>query len=170
MGCGRESDTKQANEEANALSYKGKSLADWIAQLQDKDTWTRIKAAQALVEFSNRDEQPPEAVLCALAQALRDKDSTVRFVASASFDGSPFVRYRKHAVPLLVDALKDKDANVRRDAARYLGDCGGREQSESIVPALGEALLKDQDAEVRRTAAFALGRIGKPAVPVLIRR
>jgi HEAT repeat protein len=154
----------KADDELKGLSHKGKPLAEWIAQLQDNDKDARIKAAEALVDFCDRDEPPPEAVLRALAQALRDKDDTVRFVASGGLHRvakAPRI-HEKHFVPLFVDALKDKDAKVRRRAAEGLEGC------ESAIPALGELLLKDKDAEVRQTVAFVLGRMGKPAVPVLI--
>ena len=71
-------------------------------------------------------------------------------------------------MPALIEALKDDDNEVRRNAASALGRIGPA--AEAAVPALIEA-LKDDDNEVRRNAAFALGRIGpaaEAAVPALI--
>jgi len=48
-----------------------------------------------------------------------------------------------------------KDARIRRDAARILGEVGDPRAVESLVPA-----LKDSNWDVRRTAAWALGKIG----------
>src|SRR5262249_60342166 len=82
----------------------------------------------------------------ALALALRDKDSTVRFAASESLQ-----HFDQHAAPVLVEALEHENADVRRRAA------GALEGSESAVAALGKVLLKDKDAGVRQTAARVLG-------------
>ena len=72
------------------------------------------------------------------------------------------------AVPALLSALKDDDADVRGDAARALGIIRGNTQK--TVPAVVEA-LKDKDYRVRQSAAEALGRIGaqpQTAVPGLV--
>ena len=57
----------------------------------------------------------------------------------------------------LVQALKDQNGDVRKNAASTLGSIG--EGAVNAVPALVQA-LKDQD--VRRNAATALGSIGTP--------
>jgi HEAT repeat protein len=62
---------------------------------------------------------------------------------------------------LLVEALKDADADVRLVAAEHL-----RGQDETSVRAL-IAALGDPHAGVRRQAAESLCRIGAPAVPQL---
>ncbi len=64
------------------------------------------------------------------------------------------------AVKALCEALKDKDADVRKNAAVSLGRIG--KDAKEAVPALAEA-LKDTDTDVRGAAALALGRIGKDA-------
>src|SRR5262245_10822397 len=55
-------------------------------------------------------------------------------------------------------ALKDREASVRRQAARQLGT---RKASEAVTNLIG--LLKDSDASVRFQGATALGRVGAPA-------
>jgi len=68
------------------------------------------------------------------------------------------------ATPALIQALQDKDRDVRRAAAEALGQIGDRQ----AIPALIEA-LKDEDEGVRRAAAEALEKIGDPqATPALI--
>src|SRR5579862_612522 len=64
------------------------------------------------------------------------------------------------AVQALADALKDKDADVRKNAAVSLGRIG--KEARGAVPAL-TAALKDDDVNVRGASATALGRIGKDA-------
>ncbi len=59
-------------------------------------------------------------------------------------------------VPALIEALKDRDGDVRRSAALGLGSFG--EQARDAIPALQEA-KKDRDARVRAAAGVALSRI-----------
>ena len=67
----------------------------------------------------------------------------------------------------LVAKLKDKDGDLRRAAAKELGELGP--EAKSAVPDLMRA-LRDKDLFVRRFSAEALGKIGpdaKAAVPAL---
>jgi HEAT repeat protein len=67
-------------------------------------------------------------------------------------------------VAYYVQALKDKDENVREQAAEALGEI----RDATGVPALIDA-LKDKDENVREQVARALGNIGDAAaVPALI--
>ncbi|MCS7209222.1 MAG: HEAT repeat domain-containing protein [Fimbriimonadales bacterium] len=69
----------------------------------------------------------------------------------------------KPAVPILAQALRDTENNIRCEAAKALGQIG----DPQAVPALIEA-LQDVDRDVRRAAARALGQIGdSQAVPAL---
>ncbi len=63
-------------------------------------------------------------------------------------------------VPALIEALKDRDSDVRRSAALGLGSFG--ELAKDAVPAL-QAAQRDRDARVREAARIALGRIAPPA-------
>jgi HEAT repeat protein len=56
--------------------------------------------------------------------------------------------------------LKDKDTDLRRQAAKAIGEMGPA--AKAAVPALAEA-LKDKDRFVRRIAAQSLGKIGPEA-------
>ena len=69
-------------------------------------------------------------------------------------------------VPGLIEALKDKDSDIRWSAAIGLG--GFAEQARDAIPAL-QAAQRDRDARVREAAGKALSRIDpeaarKPAV------
>jgi HEAT repeat protein len=66
----------------------------------------------------------------------------------------------REATPVLLEALKDDDASVRKTAAEKLGWM--RLQAEKAVPALSAA-LGDGDVAVRVQAAIALGRLGPEA-------
>lgn len=61
------------------------------------------------------------------------------------------------AVPVLVQAMSDRDDRIRQGAAWALGSMGAA--AEPAVPAL-VAALGDQDEQVRLDAAVALRRIG----------
>ena len=77
---------------------------------------------------------------------------------------------RGEEVSTLLKQLQNSDAEVRRSAAKQLGEMSG-DDLKSAVPALAEALKKDKDLYVRRFSAMALGSIGsdaaKTALPAL---
>ena len=164
---------------------QGKRLSVWIAQLQGDDANARVEAAMALgnlqymlatEKLPSYGEKPPDAVIQALAKALKDTDKGVRMMAAQSLK-----RYGPLGVPAFLEALKDQDAAVRENAAgavgrisfgmegegRYLGVWP--DTAEAVVPALGELLLKDKDKKVRETAAGALPAFGEPSVPTLLK-
>ena len=100
-----------------------------------------------------------EASVPELIGELNDYDEDVRCRAA-----EVLVSIGNHAVPALIEALKDGEEFVRTYAvAEVLVKIGG-----AAVPAL-IAALKDRDKEARNNAAGALGEIGnKTAVPALI--
>jgi HEAT repeat protein len=59
-------------------------------------------------------------------------------------------------VPALIEALKDKEGDVRWSAAIGLGYFG--EEARDAIPAL-QAAKRDRDARVREAAGVALSRI-----------
>ena len=65
-------------------------------------------------------------------------------------------------VPALIEALKDKDADIRWSAAIGLGYFG--EQAHDAIPAL-QAAQRDHDARVREAAGVALSRIEPTKFP-----
>ena len=65
-------------------------------------------------------------------------------------------------VPALIDALQDKDGDVRWSAAIGLGYFG--DQAKDAIPAL-EAAQRDRDARVREAAGVALSRIDPARFP-----
>lgn len=70
----------------------------------------------------------------------------------------PYVEQKKvntTAYEPLMDALKDSDPAVRRQAINALGNMGDRRATEEIIRS-----LKDSDDAVRLEAVIALGKIG----------
>jgi HEAT repeat protein len=59
-------------------------------------------------------------------------------------------------IPALIEALKDKDGDVRRSAALGLGSFG--EEAKDAIPAL-QTVQHDRDARIREAAGIALSRI-----------
>lgn len=95
------------------------------------------------------DSQEPSDPVPALIDALKDKDSDIRFAATLEL-----ARRREKAgsaVPALTGALKDGDALVRSSAADALGRIGDK---EAIAPLI--ETLKDPNPEVRAAAVRAL--------------
>lgn len=95
----------------------------------------------------------------ALGKVLRGSDHQERADASAALG-----RIGKDALPVLLDALEDRNADVRRAAASALAQLGP--DAQGAVPALARLLL-DPDRNVRDVAAYALQTIGAPAAGLL---
>ncbi|WP_161791866.1 HEAT repeat domain-containing protein, partial [Candidatus Jidaibacter acanthamoebae] len=76
----------------------------------------------------------------------------------------------KEVIPQFLEALKDKDENVRRGAAKALGNVGVG-HGDIVIPALINA-LKDDNKYVRSRASQVLGKVGvghgEIVIPALI--
>lgn len=106
-------------------------------------------AVPALVKLMEQDADPLSRIAAAKASARIDPKNET-------------------AVPLLVEALKDKTGKVRKRAAESLGDLGPG--ARPAVAALAKA-AKDSDPTVSWAVIDALGQIGpdaEPAVPALV--
>jgi HEAT repeat protein len=108
---------------------------------------------------------------CALACCGCGTGSTAHWVEQTK---SPEPKTRLHAVrilqqrkedaaqsvPALIEALKDEQTDIRRDAAWTLGSFGA--EAKCAVPTLAAA-LRDPQPSVRRAAAQALKKIDPDA-------
>ena len=65
---------------------------------------------------------------------------------------------KKAAVPVLIEALNNKRAIVRRNAAWALGEIGP--EAKEAASALGKALDSEKNITIQRNLAWALGRLG----------
>jgi vesicle coat complex subunit len=92
---------------------------------------------------------------------LESKDEGDRIRAARLLPGRTEEAAR--IVPALIEALHDKEGDVRRSAALGLGSFG--EQAKEAVPALQHSALRDRDTRVREAAVKALNRIDPAAVP-----
>lgn len=120
---------------------------------------------------------PPERLQALVAQAIQHGSSEAEFVEQRRELSMDEVRERLQsedwrvryaglealkpdagALPLLEEALRDKQMQVRRLAVVYLGDLGSPEAMELLYEA-----LRDKSPAVRRTAGDTLSDIGDPA-------
>ena len=135
-----EDDGKRTPKPAEQLAetVKGKSLHQWLNQLERGNVLERREAAKALQGF---DEYPGDEIV--------HKSNPVTGVPEPTRAGEAFVQ-------ALTRAISDADFQVRRDAAHVLGKLGPK--ARAAEPALRKA-LKDEEAAVREAAAQALKRI-----------
>ena len=160
-------------------TYQGKTLQEWIAALDDRDSESRSKAAKAVAQFGE-DAVPSlktalahksewvrcgaaeaigqigpkaEAAVPALAAALRDEVALVRAVAASNLIGMG--SKGRPAIAALKETLQDKDVVVRLRAAQALVaiDAGS---DDSSIPVLVDSLKQDIEF-VRSDAAIILG-------------
>ena len=132
-----------------------------IKALGDKDASVRQEAANALkgIAIMNARFGGDMSVVRPLTEALKNKDSRVRFIVVCALNavyspGSYHAEDKtvdKPAVSALIKALKDKSEDVRWTAAETLGYIGDK----SAIPALHKA-LKDKNEFVRLRARDAL--------------
>jgi HEAT repeat protein len=92
----------------------GKSTAEWVAQLRDRDSTQRLHAIQALGE--NRTDA--EIVVPALAQTMQDADAFVRRDTARAL--ARFGQAASAAVPALRLACRDRNQHVRQAATEAL--------------------------------------------------
>ena len=146
---------------ADTLAKIGERAVHPLAEaLNDEDPIVDSLAAQALGKIGPN----AKAAVPALLEGLydEDKDPIVGSCAAEALG-----KIGPHAVPALVEALNNEHEDVRRHAARALGEIGP--DAKAAVPVLLE-VLNDEDEDVCECAAEALGKIGpdaKAAVPIL---
>jgi HEAT repeat protein len=180
----------QRRQAINALGSIGTETLDVLLDaLQDRHSDVREQAAGVLGSLGYRDRR----IVLPLAERLRDPSDSVRAQAAWALRGlSPDVRLllpelqqavadpnaavRLHAVtflgslgapalPLLLQAFKDKDLAVQRQALAMLQETNV--DSETLISAVAPLLLGD-NADLRRDAVAVLHRCGSPALPYLI--
>lgn len=89
--------------------------------------------------------------LCTFLIAHSQDSNVPRMAAAEAVE-----KTKESAVKALIEALKDENNEVRKQAAISLGEIKTPHAVEPLI-----ATLKDEDPEVRKAAAWALGEIGK---------
>jgi HEAT repeat protein len=132
-----------------------------IGWTQDKDSWVRLGAVNALGNIG----MEPKIVIPVLRKALNDSDDLVRRDAASALGN--FEKMAADALPDLIKALDDPDFQVQTGAIEGLGRLG--EQPEIVLPLLAKKMRSDNWV-VRRVAAYALGDLGgQQAFDILMR-
>lgn len=150
---------KTANERKLAARGVGEigdggSLGELIEMLGDKDKTVRLAAAVAILAIVQLDYATltKKSVDWAKA-ALGSEDWAVRYAAATTVGDLP----KKKVVPLLAQAIADKNPKVRRAATISAARLEHNKQAATTVAA---ALIKEKDKQVREVQVRALGRIG----------
>jgi HEAT repeat protein len=172
-------------EAAGALGRMGDvAVGPLIAVLEDEDANVRGAAARALGQTGDARAVEPligvlkddtHSVRNAAAEALDllgwkpDRGRTGAWYWIAKGDYRKCVAIGAVAVDPLIAALKDKNENVRREAAGALGQIGDPRAVEPLI-----AALKDEDRDVRESAAGRLvlmyrrGKLGEQVKRVIL--
>jgi HEAT repeat protein len=133
------------------------AVSDLLKILGNEDEISCVNAALALWKINRHAKAVP-----ALVAMLRQGNSSQAFAAAEALGQ---IEADADAVaPALIGALHSRDADVRRAAARSLGQLG-----TAAFPSLKKAnALRDPDAEARRMVVEALGWMGPVAMPALV--
>ena len=137
---------RKLTKELLAANFKDRKVADLGELLKNPDMRVRQKAQFELVKRGN---DGIEIFSAALKQATHQLARV-----HAIWGISQLARKDKKHAALLLPYLKDGDAEIRAQAAKWLGDIKYKEAGDKIVP-----LLKDTNSRARFFAAEALGRI-----------
>lgn len=139
----------------SALAYSPILRWGMPRQLRPPDTVSvRSGAAVALGLLGSKSK----AAIPALRKALCDQPSVATSAARA------LSRIGSDSVPVLVEAMHDDNAEVRRLAVFVLGEIGP--SAGAAVPAILEVMLQG-DTELQRSALHSLSRIGIPGLAQL---
>jgi HEAT repeat protein len=134
---------------------KGQPMADGLKALQHPDASVRYRAAETLAQLGPLAKfAVPE-----LRETLKDKNGVVRVkAAEALWKIAPLPV--SVLMPVLLQAMKDKDPGVRAAAPPVIALMGAK--AKTALPALVEA-LNDKDFSVKIAAISALGDLGPVA-------
>ena len=159
------------------LFFAGSCLAENIKELKVVDSSLTVEILEKLVELEARGEalvgnkvhSQVFQILCSMDETEFEAQ-TLQLLKARGVDANRLWRYqaelgeKEAAISFLLLRLEDKNENVRREAARALGNLGNA--SETVINAL-LLRLQDEDKEVRGQAGFALGRLGNASEIVI---
>jgi quinoprotein glucose dehydrogenase len=145
---------RKATKTLLAEDFSKRKETELAGLLKNPDMRVRLKAQFELVKRKSNS---------VFEEALKQTDNQLARV-HAIWGLSQLARGDKKYAKILVPLLKDSDAEIRAQAAKWLGDIRYKEAGPALVP-----LLKDTASRARFFAAEALGRIQyAPAVQPLI--
>jgi HEAT repeat protein len=125
------------------------AVADVIETLKDTDESVRQQAVHTLQQIPAK----PDTVLPALTTLFKQDTRAVRTTIVQNV-----WRYGPKAMPLLLEAFKDKDVSIRQQAVWAMQNVGG---DLSAYHAEISTLVKDGDSNVRLNVIQLLSRCGE---------
>jgi HEAT repeat protein len=155
-------DQSVRNSATFALAELGdrRVVAPLIEMLADPDWQLRSHAADAVSQYALSEEEKT-AVNNVLLQQLRSSELMQRRTAVYALVWLP----HRTAVPALIDALRDDDADIREEAAHALERIG---DPVAMSPLVDVFRALPPVRQVANAAAHALGRFGEAALPLLL--
>lgn len=144
-----EREWKEQGVRYGSLDEIGKEVVDELSAAYPTERLNRL-VAQIGQQDTSKVVQKRQTYKVTL-EMLNDSDWTKRYASLEQMDPT------EEDLPVLVKALKDEKASIRRLATVYLGMI----ENPSVLPYLYEA-LKDKTVTVRRTAGDCLSDIGNP--------
>ncbi|PRY34457.1 putative membrane-bound dehydrogenase-like protein [Spirosoma oryzae] len=140
-----------------AADFNGRSEADLGKLLYNADMRVRQKAQFELVDRKAKGAE----VLTAATKQTANQLARVHGIWGLAQLARQDKQYAQAIMPL----LKDSDAEIRAQAAKWLGDIRYADAGQALIP-----LLMDANARARFFAAEALGRIAyEPAIQPIIK-
>ncbi|GIW89472.1 MAG: glucose dehydrogenase [Isosphaeraceae bacterium] len=151
----------------------GRPLPELVALLDHDDWRVRLEAQFELTRraiasrraVGDRPAGPDETLPIATLASAAAPDGPLRTRRHAIWGIAHYERLTADRGTLLVELLDDPDAEIRRQAARALGDLASAGNGVQSAPGTFDALvarLSDDDPQVRFHAAIALGNLRDP--------
>jgi N-sulfoglucosamine sulfohydrolase len=128
-----------------------KAISEYVEALNDKNASVRYWAVTGL--HNNCKGAKIKSVQAKIGEALKDNAAVVRIAAAQAFCDWG---YEKDALPILAEALKDKNDKARVYAIIALNKIG--EKARPVLPQIKTA-LKDSDEYVQRVARDTLSQL-----------
>ncbi|GAB3776928.1 c-type cytochrome [Spirosoma horti] len=154
--AGAGSADRQRTKALLAEKFAARSETDLGELLKNPDMRVRQKAQFELVKRGTKGVD----VLTASTKQTDNQLARVHGIWGIS----QLARQDKQYARLLLPLLQDKDAEIRAQAAKWLGDVRYKEAGDALIP-----VLKDANSRTRFFAAEALGRIAyEPAIQPII--
>jgi HEAT repeat protein len=135
------------------------SLPFYIIALKSKDETTRYKVLQTIAGMDPN--SLTGEVTQAITPSLKDELPGIR-KAAVGVLGKLVVRHPDKAIPLLADALKDKDEGIKAQALAIFNGLGP--QMKGSAAKLAE-LLKENDPAIQKQVLVILTKLGPDALP-----
>ncbi len=136
---------------ATAQNINDDRVSDLIEGLRHKDLYQRLKAAMGLADLGSR----AESAIRALTTALEEKNKSIHCACLLALYRIGVVP--EAVVPILQDAIRDKDELLRSIAALVFSRA--RPIPREAVSTLAMLLTNDANSWVRVSSAFALCQV-----------